>query len=721
VQLGWLICGWFVLWWCWGGEREEGGGDRQRRCFGVALEEAGSKEGGFCLLVVVRRMEPVIKLRADEKVALEGWMFKKRAGFDDDDFDDESAATGSSMSEVPMESFTVTKSQLTATGKKLEALLMRKGEKKRYFVLTTATGEKKKGLAPRALLFYCSRKPKFVRDKELPDDPNMLVVQSDDLDFVRFARNTFQQEMNHQLIRGRLILNSSTTDVFLVDSGEIKIVVPGKTLVMRPAEKTLAEAKLTAGQWYAGLRRAIKDVWMEENRTSQGVPSFGRQKSIKSADSQCPDSLEGVLKSTIYRRHFEQFCEYRHGAENLHFFDKVTEFEDKLATTMTAAANKEKGVVERMRRMSGSKQVAIPKDVRLLGREILDYHVKEGAPEQVNLSDGSRRRLMDSFKEHGDRCFTPDFFDKAKSEIFALMETNYFLRFFREEMAKTGVFSSIYAQKGMNGYEAVIAHFGLVKTELYRFLESYTTKLAQVKAEEEILRDALHVSHDVAVPSLLTTRDALLHLYRTDAVRLQAFDEYGRQLDEQVIFPLTWLSKAVQIQLDTTITGDNEARERVNDARALVDKTKRLEQDLKTIAQYKSMNDLNRPEVEELVKRHNVNVEIVDDQVKQVGQEVARVEHKSTQAQQDLEDRIVSSLDGLERLEIHRLESQQRAVRAALLAEKELFDTLRLNQQASEVLFANIDPPSDMLSFIGTHTEKLRDDDVQSTAALASK
>ncbi|GBG33566.1 Regulator of G-protein signaling loco [Hondaea fermentalgiana] len=666
--------------------------------------------------------DAIVTLRKGEVVQMEGWLLKRRAGVEDE-------LDGEGEGEPSLESMPAA---ITPSGSRLEALLLRRQERKRYFVLTTQPANKKTGTAPRAILFYLAREAVYEREKD--------TLRASQSDLLAMARAAWQDEMNHQLMRGRIVL-TDTTEISLLPNNEIRIVVPGKSFFMRPIEKgTPAETKLSAGQWYQAMQRAIKDLWKWENRQHSTSPYKSLRRSTSKPDmGKCPETLEGVLESPTHRRHFAQFCEFRHGAENLLFYEKVEEFEAKVDAVMVAKA-RNSGVLsrtsspggaigglklaERLRRMSQNRglpppkfsEVAMPKDIKLLAHEILDTFVAENTPQQVNLSNGARTEIVDAFRTKGDAAVTPDVFAKAKHEIFLLMETNYFLRFYREEMRKTGCFSSLFGKHGLAGYEAVVGHFGLVKTDMQRLLAAYELRATQVDAQEGALKAALRISHDVAVPSQTTTRKALLTLYRSDGVRLQALDEFRRQLDESVIFRLRWLQKTVDLQLETLISGDQVVMRKLEQAREALDQMHHREQDLRVVAQYRNMDDPDHPEVEPILKQHNVTLAEVDEEITNAHHRIPMLEMAVTRTVQELDDRIIESLDKLEALEIHRLEEQQRAIKHAISAERHAYDVLRAHHENAKSSLQGINTPLDMASFVKAFATSLDVDDAGSVA-----
>lgn len=671
-------------------------------------------------------MDPVIRLEKNEVVQCEGWLMKRRAGYDEE-METEVTSSAQETTGSSLDSFSVVQAQLPASATKMEAMLLRRTERKRYFVLTTRPGDHEN--APRALLFYCSRKPIFVQQGKKDDDGSAT-------DLSRLAKAAWQSELNMQLIRGRIVLTDAA-EVSLLDSGEVKILVPGKSLFVRPNERNASENKVTGGMWYSALRSAVKDIWQWQNRQEgAGAGSRSGAYSHRSDGATgvdpCPETLDAVLASPLHRRHFQQFCEFSHGAENLIFFDLVSEYEAKCDAVLSAKArgtgtskgkgsgdgdgngkagkltrqNTQPSLVARLRRMSG-KRPMVPKDIRLLGREIIDRFVREAAAEQVNLSYATRLGIMEAFDEFGDKALTPDIFSKAQQEIFELLDVNYFLRFYREEMRKTGAFSLLYGNHGLKGYEAVIAHFGLVKTDLSRLLASYTLRKDQVEAQLGVLRQSLHVSHDVAVPAMATSGNALMQLYRAGAVQIQGLTEFSMQLNDHVLFPLTWLSKAIQIQLEQVIDADSLTIDTKRQAATDLDAMHRREQDLDVLSQMHMMDQLTTSEGEQLLKKHAVAPGEIEKELATAKSAVPALELSLARASKLQDDSVIDSLDKLESLEIYRLEAQQKAARHAAEAEKHLFATLNADSLASLNVFDKFDVGKDIASFISTFTERL--------------
>ena len=624
-------------------------------------------------------MDPEIRLEPTEVVQMEGWLLKRKAGFDEVD---EFGADSNTMDLLP--------TQLSPTGSKLEALLLKRTERKRYFVITTRTDP------PRAMLTYCSKKPIFVKNHD--DSTNLM-------------KKAFQQEVNNSTIRGSIELNDTTGVKLLGD--ELSLVVPGKTYFVRPLGKgkTMAELKIEAGQWYTAIRRAIKDTWQLQMNRRSGEPSLRNSTTTDLVD--CPDSLEGVLESGVHRKNFKLFCEFNHASENIAFYEKVEEYQAKFAAIQSdkkggaKATSKRNSLTANLGRLSTKRMAKVPKDLIFLGKEIVASHVKQGGDQQVNLSDGNRVKIMDRVKKEGDKAFTADLFDSAKTEIYNLLESNFFFDFFREEQRKTGCFSQLYGKSGLRGYEVVLGHFGKVKTDLDRLLSVYQLRLDQVEDQLGVLRNALHISNDVALGSFTTTRDAMVQLFRSNALRIQAFTEFKMQLQEHVHFPLTWLKRSIELQLEQIIGKISSKIKAFEESKVSIEESKTRQQDLQVLKQLAQLDDFPSDSALEKLKLYNIEQDQIESSLEEAKQAIPVAEMACTRLTKELADLVIDSLDKLERLELHRLESQGRAIQHAVEAEKSFFETLLQESNTATAASDRMNPASDLKNYAKDFAEKL--------------
>jgi hypothetical protein len=79
------------------------------------------------------------------------------------------------------------------------------------------------------------------------------------------------------------------------------------------------------------------------------------------------------------------------------------------------------------------------------------------------------------------------------------MEVNFFKRFHREAIERTGAFKALYSTLGVDGFTVVFEHFGPMKTDLQRLLSTMKTKSKRAeevsaKIKKEIASSSREVS-----------------------------------------------------------------------------------------------------------------------------------------------------------------------------------------------------------------------------------
>ena len=109
----------------------------------------------------------------------------------------------------------------------------------------------------------------------------------------------------------------------------------------------------------------------------------------------------------------------------------------------------------------------------------------------------------------------------------------------------------------------------------------------------------------------------------------------------------------------------------------------------------------------ERLNYYKLSPEEVETEVDQLTAAIPVAENRVVRLQKDLVDCIVESLDKLEALELHRIESQQRAVKHAVEAERHFFKVLNREALVLQAASKKVAPPEDMASFSKAFTAKL--------------
>jgi len=495
-------------------------------------------------------------------------------------------------------------------------------------------------------------------------------------------------------MRGYVTL-TDTTEVAMIKD-ELRIVVPGRAYYFMPKEPSAAESKIVMSQWYTCLKRSIKDIWTWENKHKSAQFTPTRKSNLSASLGECPDNLEGVLAHREYRARFKQFCDFSQGIENFDFVSQVELYE-------TIASSK------RLSKRS-SKRDASSKNAYELAQDIVKCYVNEGSESQVNLSDSQRKVILRIMAKKDPEECGPALFEDARAEVLSLMETNYFLRFYREEMRKTGCFTVIYNQHGMRGYQAVLNHFGSVKVDIERLESFYTSKLDSVKGQLEIIRESFQYSHDVALGMFPTITESLSQFYRSNAIRFQGLTEFKIQLDEGVVFPLTWLSKSIALQLEAILDSDNRAMQVVKGAKKNTETSKKKLADLlwlKDLAK-QSPFEFPTPEAEERLKLHSVEIGTISDEIEQCKMQVSKYEVIEQKCVYEIETHWIESLDKMEAMELRRIESTRRALKHAMEAEHAMNRSLYADTVNVHATIGKIDTTKDILRFVDNFSTRLK-------------
>ena len=372
-------------------------------------------------------------------------------------------------------------------------------------------------------------------------------------------------------LKGTILLTHECELVTKPDDTTLKLVTPGRTYYLRPDGDAKSGAAATdASQWADAIRREIRTLWNVEHLTksrgnllspgSMGLSSpnlpmdrrLDRGESnvdfLAAAEEELPSTLEEVLKNDKSRSQFREFLDAALATENLAFYEAV----EALAAHAAAAG--------------GS-------DVHDSCVSIVKEFVLAGSPREVNLSSQQRARLADLAKQAGRKMVRGDF-DEARAEIFKLMDENFFKRFVLDASKRTGAFSALYATLGLDGFTAVLNHFGPVKTDLDRTLLALRATAERVKAQIDVLNSELSTSsRDVAMTAQRGLAATMRASYALSIARLDALTTYWEELRSEVIAPLEAFRAKLETDLNTIMKQISGPLSMMQTARRLVEES----------------------------------------------------------------------------------------------------------------------------------------------------
>jgi hypothetical protein len=306
-------------------------------------------------------------------------------------------------------------------------------------------------------------------------------------------------------LKGVIVLTPDCELITTMDDGSLTLQTPGRKYFLRPADSGLVNSvtsRTVSVQWANAIRKEIRLLFQfkqvlkqqqsflhKTSSVSSMMPSSSpalsstntnarliRGESTLFVEEHIPENLMEILSNPKNRKEFHEFLESALAVENLLFYQAV----DKL----TANSTQQEFV------------------------NIMNNFVRPGSPNEVNVSGSQRNALLKL------KTYKIEDFEDSKQEIFKLMETNFFKRFHREAIEKTGAFAALYATLGLDGYNVVLSHFGPVKTDLERMHFAMKCKLK--RAEDvigSIKKEISSSSRDIAVTGEPTSRSGKLLFY----------------------------------------------------------------------------------------------------------------------------------------------------------------------------------------------------------------
>jgi len=534
----------------------------------------------------------------------------------------------------------------------IERMLRGKGEKRRFFKLVTIEERMAVGQDASTSLSHGATASMSMS--------NYRSGRPSDLYDVKVELRYYSKEAaDANSLKGVVTLSADCELVIKSDDANFKLVTPGRCYYLRPdGDATSASAITAAFQWGDAIRREVRGLWALQQvltrqasqsmmmNSSEGASSpapsamspggrrmFRAESALNFEAESIPSTLADVLANPKSRLDFKQFLETALANENLEFYEAV-------------------------------EQLPLVADKPAKGREIIAQFVVPGSSSEVNLSSAQRNALL----KVKDEPKLSDF-DDAKAEIFKLMEDNFFKRFYREAMEKTGAFAALYATLGIDGFNAVLQHFGPVKTDLARTLLTFKSRLKRAESSiDQIRKELSSSSREVSVAHQTSSRRALIATYRTTIVRLEALVDFADEMRNQVVQPLEQLMDKVEHDI---LAIHQSVRESVTD----LEECRKLIQ--ASTADYERAKASNAPNVEHLK------------------QALAECEVALENAETFHSKPIEAAMAKLESLELYRIETQRQIIRYAMIAEKNMMEELRaashLFNMASKTIEIDLD------------------------------
>ncbi|KAH9260283.1 hypothetical protein BASA81_001453 [Batrachochytrium salamandrivorans] len=111
-------------------------------------------------------------------------------------------------------------------------------------------------------------------------------------------------------------------------------------------------------------------------------------------------------------------------------------------------------------------------------------------------------------------------------------------------------FVDLWEMYGVNAFDAVVNHFGLVQTDLERLRAHFQSRSAQFAAEAQVLQTQLGNSSEVVVKEQKTVAFAIRELHKTNERTLVMVKEAAREIDREVLDPLTSLLEEISTGLE---------------------------------------------------------------------------------------------------------------------------------------------------------------------------
>lgn len=583
----------------------------------------------------------------------------------------------------------------------IEGVLKGKTERKRYFVLLTSKHPRTGATV--ATLLYFSHKP------------NLRVEEKENKDHEGGFAKLINAEISQLDMKGKITITSNSR-VVLVE-GVIRLVVPGRTYYLRPCdENSSAQASIQIGQWVSALNSVIRNIWKGEHQNVRAskLPMLSNGETFHHSNSvtldrdyleECPDTLEGTLASEKYSKRFEDYLQFNRAEENIDFYNVVTEFQklhQERGGQETPESPKKRGMVTptmRLRnrisfrrgdrssfrrgdRLSFRRGQAgqntehnVPKEVVAMAKDILNTYILLDSPRQVNISSLQSEQISMKMKEGK---ISSDIFDAAKQEIFQLMEVNFFMKFYRDEMKRSGGFQVLFNKHDLHGYQQAKLHFGPAKLDVERLLKYYQSTHNRTTDRIKVIGKTLKFSHSAVTPEQETLNKALLTMYSTSAMHIELLASYADELKQHVLVPLQNLVHVVNIRVENIDETINNAVELVQKTTSEREESRKKSTALGQIARIVSTGtELNQGQMDTLQKYGVSDVSQVE-AAANAASELMKENQMIVQMYRDnMNEAVLKALDQMESLELHRLEVMQSAMRFAIVAERDYLCRVR--------------------------------------------
>lgn len=550
-------------------------------------------------------------------------------------------------------------------------------------------------------------------------------------------------------LKGTIPLTDETEVFLLPNDTVIKLVTPGRTYFLRPeGDRSSALARATAARWVHAIDTEIRRLYVfsttsakkasaEVGRTGSsngtGVtsqPSSPRKKFAKQLLKQeslvfnqeeedpLPTDLESLLKDPKHRKEFHKFCENALGAESMDFMDALDVY-DKL-----------KDPAKKLEACD----------------HIIKVFIEQDGEKQVNISSEQRHQIIKLYNKKGPKDPPPKgLFDEARFEVFKLLEKNFFKRFLKELEKKTGAFTALFGLFGLDGWNAVVSHFGTVMTDHERTLLGLKLRLQRAEAQQNAIEESLRESLIVSTTVASTTTAALRRTYASINMQIGALSLFSEELKEEVIKPMTELSLKVKTDLDAIVKSVAEPVGNLEFIRKLIAaanvRAKRAQEVVDSLAwdQATGVNpnatqsgasiagSVESPQAvpkggkrqsfgaavkqnmqaafkiaKDKLDANGQQPEVVEEvlspeeELKAAKNEIVECEKAQETCEENMTKAFEAALDKLESLELYRLETTKKILRHAALAEHELFKTMKRVLEEMGNASRKIDAASDI-------------------------
>jgi len=133
-----------------------------------------------------------------------------------------------------------------------------------------------------------------------------------------------------------------------------------------------------------------------------------------------------------------------------------------------------------------------------------------------------------------------------------------------------GTYGSVWSINGLDGYNALIAHFGPVQIDLDRMHSHVKNRVQLLEEQVKVMEDYSKNSAEPVVKLQKSTYYALRALYNDDKSRLDSVDNTRKQLIENILNPLDQLRNDIKSELDSVVTHYRKYTSRLDRVRKAV-------------------------------------------------------------------------------------------------------------------------------------------------------